>query len=300
MIEFLTQKGLAPDDAATITGSTPLEVALEYKRLAAARRLQQLRDASRKSTVTGKPLEDALHASESMPTPPPAQLREHSGGGATLKPPRTSSSCVAAQAEDGGSTRKRTRPPPRFPSWILSGSSIAELDGPGEANEAEACRLASRSVPFVWRRSGLCDAFPSAVEQLSALRSERLDTNVAHGADRKFAYFSPERLERGIYESSAIRAEFAPMRLNEQLPMGETLARQKQQAREGSVGGGDAPTEGNQTVTARSETATNAGRQGAVGRCGWRRCEELELSRAAPYVMHKLLESATANEVRPH
>ena len=46
--------------------------------------------------------------------------------------------------------------------------------------------------------------------------------------DRKFAYFSPERLERGIYEPAAVARQFAPMHLNEQLTLDEQLTLRRQ------------------------------------------------------------------------
>ena len=45
-IDLLASRGLSADDLAIVDNAvTPLQVALQYKRLPAARRLQQLRDA---------------------------------------------------------------------------------------------------------------------------------------------------------------------------------------------------------------------------------------------------------------
>eukprot|EP00971_Amphidinium_carterae_P232918 4622324-Amphidinium_carterae.1 len=46
------------------------------------------------------------------------------------------------------------------------------------------------------------------------LQTQPLDTNISPRPDRKFVYFSPSRLERGLYEPDAIMRDFAPMRLN--------------------------------------------------------------------------------------
>ena len=288
MIELLASHGLAADDAATIAGVTPLQVALEYKRLPAARSLQQLRDASRGD------------AAPVGPTPPPAEPAPTSPSDRPDSPGRPAS--------------PRAWPSPRFPAWAVAsaargGLDIAELDGPSDANDAEACRLSALSVPFVWRRAGLCPAFPKALQQLQALRGQTLDTNVARGADRKFAYFSPERLESGVYEPEAVRAQFAPMRLNEQLRLEETLRRQRRQAASDAtadagasagdeVAGSAASSAAGLASKLPSKLASRAPSPSPVGRGGWRVSRDVEAADGAPYVMHRLLEAATAAEAR--
>ena len=151
-VDFLSARGLTADEAAAVSGVTPLQVALEYKRLPAARRLQQLRDQARKSTAGQQ---DAPEPANSPAAPP---------------------------------SSSPTRPLPRFPSWILAsatngGLDVAELEGVGASVEAEAARLVTRSVPFVWRRAALCTAFPKVMQQLLKLRSQTLDTNIARCND---------------------------------------------------------------------------------------------------------------------
>ena len=197
-VEWLIQQGVHPDVPDGLgKGVTPLQLALEYKRLQVARRLQQLRGST----------------------------------GAKVAP--KSDAGISDGAVSG--LDRTSRPAPRFPPWILAGRADGGLDVPvlegatAEA-EAEAARLTALSAPFVWRGAGLCPAFPQALKQLDALSSQTLDTNVARREDRKFVYFSPDRLEKGVYDPAPIRRQFAPMRLNEPRTLGDTLRRQRAQA----------------------------------------------------------------------
>jgi len=128
------------------------------------------------------------------------------------------------------SDRSADRPPARFPPFLAdparrSGPRIAELRGPGAAEEAQ--RLAAASRPFVWHDSGLAPAQqPWSPAQLAVLlRRQTLDTNLSSRADRKFVYFSPPRLEKGAYEPSAVSRDFMPMRLNESMSLEEVRER---------------------------------------------------------------------------
>mmetsp|Transcript_34097 Transcript_34097/g.89652 ORF Transcript_34097/g.89652 Transcript_34097/m.89652 type:complete len:674 (+) Transcript_34097:66-2087(+) len=272
VIDLLASRGLAVDDAATIVGSTPLQVALEYKRLPAARRLQQLRDQTKE------------HASNASTAPPPLPPEPTAPMPLPVAPSATvvAPALAATLPSTPDVTRSSSRPAPRFPNWILAsaaegGLDIAELDGDDDEATRRACELVARSAPFVWRRSSLGPRLVKPLQQVQALRAETLDTNVARGSDRKFAYFSPERLERGIFDPAAVRKDFGPMHLNEQLRVEESLRRQRRLA----------------TTDAARDGGTIAG---AAGCSGWRVGPELAADEGCPYVMHKLLEAATSAE----
>ena len=212
-VEWLVAQGLAPDDVATVgEGVTPLQVALEYRRLPVAKRLQQLRDASKKRAEANLA---SLHGAA------------HGGSGKGNQLAELFAKVDLDESE---------RPAARFPSWILAGAEeggydVPELHGVSAETEANAAKLVARSQSFVWRGAAICPAFPATLQNLRQIMGQALDTNVSRREDRKFVYFSPERLERGFYDPAAIRDQFAPMRLNEQLPLSETLTRQGAQAR---------------------------------------------------------------------
>ncbi|KAL1507296.1 hypothetical protein AB1Y20_008142 [Prymnesium parvum] len=236
LIEWLAQRGSSPDEM-TPSGVSPLQVALEYKRLPAARLLQRLRDSSR-GTATNAP-NDSAHPH---------------------------------------------RPAPRHPAWMASGGiRVHELHGSSASTIAEAERLVSRGAAVVWRGAKLCAAFPTAMRTLG-IDDVRLDTNVSPRADRRFVYFSPERLERGPYDPASTRQHFAPMLLNQQLPFGEVTARHERQARAAANGEGS-----------RGEATTGA--VGADAASGWAPPSPARPGEEAMYVMAKLLESITASEV---
>ena len=260
-IEWLISQGLFAADLPATVGdpTTPLQIALEYKRIPAARRLQQLaRGAS--SADSGRTAPAAPSAALAMP-----------------------------------------RPVQRFPSWILArasngGLDVTELDGVSPAVETEAARLVGAGQPVVWRRAALCPALSSVLERLGQLGGQVLDTNICKRADRKFVYFAPERLERGIYEPTAIEGEYAPMRLNEQLRLEQTLCRQRAMAER------DAATfcaeDASDTAATRHDGAgrANAGRR--VGESGWLASDGVAPTDGATYVMHKILEAASAAEAK--
>ena len=174
-VELLASRGIAADVASS-GGSdasvTPLQVALEYKRLPVARRLQQLRDA---------------HRNNKPQSPPPAN-----------------------------NDAAPERPAPRHPPWILASASdggydVPEIVGDSAEAEAEASRLVSASRSFVWRKAALCpEALPAALHALlhgsgsSPLSKQVLDTNVCRREDRRFMYFSPDRLAKGVYSPEPV------------------------------------------------------------------------------------------------
>lgn len=259
-VEWLTARGLAPDMPSTVGDPvTPLQVALEYKRLPAAKRLQQLQDEGRKDGSTPVAAAAAPAALPALP-----------------------------------------RPAPRFPPWIIAGAAgggldVPELDGSGPEVDAEAARLVAASQPFVWRRAALCPPIAAAVQRLPKLGGQVLDTNVCRRADRKFVYFAPDRLERGVYAREAIEGQYAPMRLNEQLPLEQTLSRQRAMA-ERDAGGGAAPSSADAGPRARGGGAIIGGRLCDHG--GWLVSGCVEAAEGATYVMHKMLESASPAEAK--
>ena len=247
LITWLAAQGV-PVDASSPAGVSPLQVALEYKRLDAARLLQTFRDGARQHDS---------HSSSSAEAPP-------------------------SKATPLPTTSKR--PAPRYPSWMASdGMTVHELEGSSEEVAAEAARLSAQGATIVWRRAALCPTFPADIGALG-LDTVQLDTNVSPRADRRFVYFSPERLERGPYAAEAVRRDFAPMLLNQQMTIPQVTARHGIHAREGGgdACGGDA----------------RGGDGGQASQSGWNPPTEAARGDEAVYVMHKLLETATAAEIQ--
>ena len=296
VIEWLAARGLTADDKATFASVSPLQVALEYKRLAAARRLQQLCDMSQAGTPPSPPL----------PPPPAAH---------------------------GSPNAASARPAPRFPSWIIAGADsggldVAELEGDSPDVAAQAARLAARSEAFVWRRAALCPAFPKALKQgLEALGPQTLDTNICRGRDRKFVYFNPKRLQNGPYDPVAVDSHFAPMRLNEQLKLEETLDRLRRLAADdvltataaasttataaddalsaaasasttvtaGMALGNERDSQPHERAGGTAASAAKVPGRRMVGEGGWLVTADAKVE-GAPFVMAKLLEAASATE----
>ena len=206
LIEWLVAQGL-PTEIESPSGVSPIQVALEYKRLPAARLLQQLRAAGGK-------------------VPADATL--------DIRSPQADSSVPPIGQ----------RPAARHPAWICSGGiAVHELEGATEEAAAEAVRLASEGATVIWRRARLCPGFPPDVHALG-LDSLSLDTNVSPRSDRKFVYFAPQKLERGPYEPVSLEREFAPMLLNQPMKLGKVAARHAAHARREREGGGGGGSDG--------------------------------------------------------
>lgn len=227
-------------------------------------------------------------------------------------------------------TPSSVRPPPRFPAWIVAtaadgGLHVPELRGTGPEIEVEAARLVACSQPFVWRQAALGPALPSILGRVNELGSQVLDTNVCRRRDRKFVYFAPDRLQRGIYEPSVVRKQFAPMSLNEQISLEDTLRRVAAVASCDTGAGGEAlhgcddrgddcdvtnrddstegaiRTDGSSSKKFSDRSHPSAASRGAaigsaVGDGGWMLGDSFSPNEGVPYVMHKLLECATAKE----
>jgi len=89
------------------------------------------------------------------------------------------------------------RPAPRYPEWIVSAGPVPEVRGSGVTSLGAAKDLVSRSVAFVWRQCGLAPEACAVDLTDHDLASATVDTNVSTRADRKFVYYSPERLKAG-------------------------------------------------------------------------------------------------------
>ena len=112
MVEWLDSMGLDPS-VESPAGVTPIAVALEYKRMATARRLQQLRDRRRTPAETApaaaapaQAAPAAPTAPEEVPTPPTvptarAPAAPAASASSPGTPPRTPTAPTAAATEPG-------------------------------------------------------------------------------------------------------------------------------------------------------------------------------------------------------
>mmetsp|Transcript_114754 Transcript_114754/g.358890 ORF Transcript_114754/g.358890 Transcript_114754/m.358890 type:complete len:754 (-) Transcript_114754:76-2337(-) len=207
---------------------------------------------------------------------PPAHVTVDAGGMAAVH------NGIIAGIPKIGRPCAATRPPARFAPFLADGLggggvSLPELDGPN--GEAEAKRLVAASIPFIWRRAALVSPLEAwgTAELIGALNKQKIDTNLSCRADRKFVYFSPSRLEKGVYEPDAIAHAFLPMRLNEQMTLEEVCQVHSTQAPDAARPGG----------SIRCDEAT-----------GWARAAPLAKGAESPYVMQVLLEGLSPEEER--
>ena len=133
-------QGLAAECPATVgsSGTTPLQVALEYKRLPVARRLQALRDVSKKKVtdIASEARAAAKGFSAAAATAAVASTTATAAPDVVHKPP--------------AGLDASSRPAPRFPSWILASAEDGGLDVPeldGASADCEAQVIISGSTP---------------------------------------------------------------------------------------------------------------------------------------------------------